>query len=230
MFIRAYLRASTLEQDADRAKEDLIQFATQHDRKIAAFYRENVSGATLQRPELMRLIDEADEGDIILVEQIDRLARLNQTDWDTLKNRLAAKRLAIVSRELPTSWLALNSNSDPTGFSDPILRAVNAMLIDMLAAVARKDYEDRRRRQAQGISKARHEGKYRGKQPDIKKRQHIASLLRSRHSYTEIQDMLGCSRHLIAAVSKEIRSAKTQTAELNELTHNEALRSSGSRL
>jgi DNA invertase Pin-like site-specific DNA recombinase len=33
--------------------------------------------------------------------------------------------------------------------------AINAMLLDMLAAVARKDYEDRRRRQAQGIEKAK---------------------------------------------------------------------------
>lgn len=210
MFIRAYLRASTLEQDADRAKEDLTQFAAQHNHRVAAFYRENVSGATLKRPELMRLIAEADEGDIILVEQIDRLARLNQLDWETLKTRLAVKRLAIVSRELPTSWLALSSNSDPTGFTDSILRAVNAMMIDMLAAVARKDYDDRRRRQAQGINKALKEGKYRGRQPDLKKRQHIASLLRSRHSYTEIQDMLGCSRHLIATVSKELRSVKSQ--------------------
>ena len=35
------------------------------------------------------------------------------------------------------------------------------MMLDMLAAVARKDYEDRRRRQAQGILKAEAQGKYR---------------------------------------------------------------------
>jgi len=34
------------------------------------------------------------------------------------------------------------------------------MMLDVLAAVARKDYEDRRRRQAQGQAKARAEGKY----------------------------------------------------------------------
>ena len=76
-------------------------------------------------------------------------------------------------------------------------------LLDMLAAVARKDYEDRRRRQNQGIKKARSEGKYQGRQPDLKRRQHIASLLRTGHSYSEIQDILGCSRHLIASVAKE---------------------------
>ena len=91
MFIRAYLRASTKEQDAKRAKNELIAFASDHDHKIAAFYVENESGATLERPQLMQLIDDASDGDIILVEQIERLARLNQADWDTLKQMLAKK-------------------------------------------------------------------------------------------------------------------------------------------
>ncbi|EOZ4596163.1 recombinase family protein [Morganella morganii] len=206
MFIRAYLRASTKEQNAERARESLIQFAAQHGQRIAAFYIENVSGATLHRPELMRLIAESGEGDIVLVEQIDRLARLKQGDWDTLKQKLACKRLAIVSPELPTSWLALQQHSE-TDFTGTILQAVNAMMLDMLAAVARKDYDDRRRRQSQGIAKAQSDGKYNGRQPDLKRHQHIASLLKTGHSYSDIQDMLGCSRHLIASISKVIRSS-----------------------
>lgn len=205
MFIRAYLRASTKEQNAERARESLIQFTAQHGQRIAAFYIENVSGATLHRPELMRLIAESGEGDIVLVEQIDRLARLKQSDWDTLKQKLASKRLAIVSPELPTSWLALQQHSE-TDFTGAILQAVNAMMLDMLAAVARKDYDDRRRRQSQGIAKAKSDGKYNGRQPDFKRHQHIASLLKTGHSYSDIQDMLGCSRHLIAAVSKKMSS------------------------
>ena len=39
---------------------------------------------------------------------------------------------------------------DNTEFTASIIQAVNGMLLDMLAAVARKDYEDRRRRQLQG--------------------------------------------------------------------------------
>lgn len=206
MFIRAYLRASTKEQNAERAREFLIQFAAQHGQRIAAFYIENVSGATLHRPELMRLIAESGEGDIVLVEQIDRLARLKQSDWDTLKQKLASKRLAIVSPELPTSWLALQQHSE-TDFTGAILQAVNAMMLDMLAAVARKDYDDRRRRQSQGIAKAQSDGKYNGRQPDLKRHQHIASLLKTGHSYSDIQDMLGCSRHLIASISKVINSS-----------------------
>jgi DNA invertase Pin-like site-specific DNA recombinase len=40
-------------------------------------------------------------------------------------------------------------------FSPGPFEAINDMMLDVLAAVARKDYEDRRRRQAQGIEKAK---------------------------------------------------------------------------
>lgn len=43
-------------------------------------------------------------------------------------------------------------------------KAINSMMIDMLAAIARKDHQNRRRRQAEGIKKAKEEGKYRGQQ------------------------------------------------------------------
>jgi len=44
----------------------------------------------------MQLIDDAHEGDMILIEQIDRLARLSQADWVTLKRMLAEKKLGHV--------------------------------------------------------------------------------------------------------------------------------------
>ncbi|MGP9512400.1 recombinase family protein [Psychrobacter sp. AOP5-GZ1-6] len=209
MFIRAYLRASTKEQDAKRAKSELIAFANDHSHKIAAFYVENESGAILVRPKLMQLIEDAHKGDIILVEQIDRLARLNQADWDTLKRMLSEKKLSIVSKELPTSYMALQPENS-TEFMSSILQAINSMMLDMLATIARKDYEDRRNRQMQGIARAKAEGKYSGRKKDTEKRKKdtekrkiIASLLESGHSYSDIQKMAKCSRHLIADVAKE---------------------------
>uniref|UniRef100_UPI0037842488 recombinase family protein n=1 Tax=Aestuariivirga sp. TaxID=2650926 RepID=UPI0037842488 len=76
MFIRAYLRASTEDQDATRAKKQLQAFARERGLKIAGFYIENVSGASLQRPELFRLLSDSEPGDVLLLEQVDRLSRL----------------------------------------------------------------------------------------------------------------------------------------------------------
>ena len=182
-----------------------MAFAKEHHHKIAAFYIENESGATLVRPQLMQLIEDAHEGDIILVEQIDRLARLNPADWDTLKRMFSEKKLSVVSKELPTSYMAFQSEGN-TEFTSSMLQAINAMLLDMLAAIARKDYEDRRRRQQEGIIRAKAEGKYLGRRKDVEKRKIIASLLKAGHSYTDIQRMAHCSRQLIAVVSQELKS------------------------
>ncbi len=76
MFVRAYLRASTTDQNAERARDELTAFAKEYGHRIPAYYVENASGATLDRPALQRLLSDAQDGDVILIEQVDRLTRL----------------------------------------------------------------------------------------------------------------------------------------------------------
>ncbi|WP_285378339.1 recombinase family protein [Vibrio sp. B172a] len=71
MFIRAYLRASTIDQDADRAKNELQTFASEHNVRIASFYTEQLSGTKLERTELARLIEDSHRGDVLLIEKVD---------------------------------------------------------------------------------------------------------------------------------------------------------------
>lgn len=197
-FLRAYLRASTEDQDASRARADLERFASERGLKVAAWYTENESGATLKRPELFRLIDDAHLGDTLLVEQVDRLSRLNTEDWETLKAVLAQKRLRVVSLDLPTSWMAATQTKDET--TQALLDAVNRMLLDMLAAVARKDYTDRRRRQAQGIAKAKREGLYKGRRADEDRHRVIGELLDNGLSWSKVCELTGASRSTLKRV------------------------------
>ena len=73
----------------------------------------------------------------------------------------------------------------------------------MLAAVARKDYEDRRRRQAEGIHRAKSNGLYRGRAEDTAKQERVAKLLDNGLSWREIIETIGCSRGLVAKVAKQ---------------------------
>jgi DNA invertase Pin-like site-specific DNA recombinase len=147
MNARAYLRASTDEQDASRAKCQVEAFAAERGLNIVGMYVENESGAKLARPELFRLLSDSKHGDVLLVEQVDRLSRLTDSDWRKLRAELDVRQVRVVALDLPTSW-QLAAPSDE--FTARMFAALNAMMVDMLAAVARKDYEDRRRRQAQG--------------------------------------------------------------------------------
>lgn len=113
MFIRAYLRASTDEQDASRAKDQLKAFAAERGMTVAAWYVENESGAKLSRPELFRLLHDAHPGDILLVEQVDRLSRLTAADWERLKAELTARRVRVVAEQSICVWVEWSKTSPP---------------------------------------------------------------------------------------------------------------------
>ncbi|MDM9541510.1 recombinase family protein, partial [Klebsiella pneumoniae] len=152
------------------------------------------------RPELIRLLGDAEPGDVILIEQVDRLTRLDDAGWETLRKQITDKQLAIVSLDLPTSHLALSSTVSDD-FTRSMLKAVNGMLLDMLAAIARKDYEDRRRRQSEGISKAKAEGKYRGRVADAQKHELIRTLrLVNGKSLRETARLAGVSKMTVIRV------------------------------
>lgn len=201
-FIRAYLRASTKEQDANRAKSDLHKFAEERGLKIAASYVENESGASLKRPELFRLLSDCQPGDVLLVEQVDRLSRLNREDWEKLKQEIQSRRVRVVALDLPTSWSMATASGDD--IHSRMLDAINGMMLDMLAAIARKDYEDRRRRQAQGIEKAKQDGAYRGRKEDTKRNAEIIEMLTEGKSWRRIQAATGASMSTLSRLSKRI--------------------------
>jgi DNA invertase Pin-like site-specific DNA recombinase len=202
MFVRAYLRASTNEQDAGRARADLETFAADHGLSIAAFYVENESGAKLSRPELFRLLADAKPGDVLLIEQVDRLSRLNEADWKRLRAELTARHVRVVALDLPTSWMMASAKADE--FTARMFDAINGMMLDMLAAVARKDYEDRRRRQTQGQDRAKAAKRYKGRPEDVVRNAAIATMLKRGASWSQIQDATGCSRATIAKISKRV--------------------------
>jgi DNA invertase Pin-like site-specific DNA recombinase len=199
-FIRAYLRASTDEQDAARARGQVEAFAAERGMQIAAWYIENESGAKLARPELFRLLADSHPGDVLLVEQVDRLSRLTAADWERLKAELTARRVRVVALDLPTSWMMATKSADE--FTGRMFEAINNMMLDLLAAVARKDFEDRRRRQMQGQAKAKADGKYVGRPENKRRNDRIAAMLAAGTSYSAVQEATGCSRATVAKIAK----------------------------
>lgn len=212
MRIYGYLRASTKEQDANRAKNELDKFANDLGKSVSAWFIENESGTKLDRPELMKLIDIAQSGDVLLVEHVDRISRLKIKDWEHLKATIIRKGIRVVSKDLPTSHQLIQHGDE---FTERMLSAINDMMLDMLAAIARKDYDDRRKRQAQGVKRAQEAGKYRGRPVNKKLHKDIEGLLQDGKSYIYIRDLLRCSEHTISKVKKTISKNDEVTDMLN---------------
>lgn len=96
---------------------------------------------------------------MLLVESIDRLSGKDEQAWRSLKPAIDSQGIRIVAVDLPTSHQGITADSGDE-FTNRMLTAINCMMIDMMAAIARKDYQQRRLHQAQGIAKARATGVY----------------------------------------------------------------------
>jgi DNA invertase Pin-like site-specific DNA recombinase len=103
---------------------------------VRSSYIENESGASLQRPELFRLLDDA-----------------------------VRKELKVISLDVPTTHISFSPQITDE-FTRSMIKAINSMMMDMIAAITRKDNQDQHHRQAEGIKKTKEEGKYKGRQVD----------------------------------------------------------------
>ena len=168
MTVRIYVRASTKDQDAKRALSDLISFSQSYDDKHVE-YVEHFSGTKLDRPALTLLLNDAEEDDILLVESVDRLSRLSQDDFSILKQRIIDKGLRMVVADLPTT------HSTNGGMTGEILNVINAMLIDLLATMAKLDNDKRKERIKQGLARSGYVPT--GKKANTAKHERIKQLL-----------------------------------------------------
>ncbi len=198
MTVRIYVRASTKEQDAERALPDLVMFSKNYGDKYVP-YVENHTGTKLERPELTKLLDESEQGDILLVESVDRLSRLTQKDFDILKERIKQKGLRLIVADLPTTHVTASDN-----MTGELMSVINSMLIDLLATMARLDNEKRKERIKQGLARSGY--KPTGKKANDEKHKRILELA-AQGSMTkeEIAKALDCGVATVYRVLRENR-------------------------
>ena len=200
MNTRIYLRASTKDQDAERALQILQDLNQNLNLGETIVYVENYSGTKLDRPELNKLLSEAKQGDTLLVESIDRLSRLTQQDFQELKRRIQEKGLRLVVADLPTTYQMIQTSDSIT---HSILELINNMLIDLLATMARLDNEKRIERIKQGLARSGY--KPTGKKANEAKHKRIKELLVvGNMTKEEIAKAVNCGVATVYRVAKVI--------------------------
>ena len=200
MNTRIYLRASTKDQDAQRALQILQDLNQDLNLGETIVYVENYSGTKLDRPELNKLLSEANQGDTLLVESIDRLSRLTQRDFQELKRRIQKNGLRLVVADLPTTYQMIQTSDSIT---HSILELINNMLIDLLATMARLDNEKRIERIKQGLERSGY--KPTGKKANEAKHKRVKELLvAGSMTKNEIAKAVGCGIATVYRVAKAI--------------------------
>lgn len=140
-----YARVSTQEQNLDLQLQALKQASC---KKI---FREKVSGASRQRPEFLRMLDQIREGNTIVVWKLDRLARSTRDLLETMET----------IREAGTRFQSL---SEP--WADTTTHA-GKMIMTVFAGIAEFERDLIRERTAAGRKAAKSRGVRFGRPPKL---------------------------------------------------------------
>ena len=137
-----YIRVSTTEQNSARQEVLMTEFG------VDQVFIDRMSGKSMDRPELKRMMTFVREGDTVIVESISRFAR-NTRDLLELIDQLAAKSVGFVSKKE-----AIDTTT-PTG----------KFMLTVFGAVAELEREYILQRQKEGIAVAKSNGVYKGRKP-----------------------------------------------------------------
>ena len=144
-------------------------------------FEEKLSGASAKdRPALQAMIDYAREGDTVHVHSIDRLAR----DLRDLQDIIST---------LNDKGVTITFNSENLTFSADGSDAFAKLQLQMMGAFAEFERNIIKRRQAEGIAKAKAEGKFKGGKKRID-RAKVQSLRNEGLSTYKIAEQMGISR------------------------------------
>lgn len=203
---RIYLRVSTETQDLER-QEAIAETAKANGYYIAGIYREKASGARTDRPELLRMINDLQHGEVVIAEKIDRISRLPLPEAVLLVDSIRSKgaRLAIPGI-LDLTEIAAGAN----GVTKIVLESVQELLLKLALQIAHDDYQVRRERQKQGVEIAKRNGKYAGRKANTALHKRIIALRSGGNSIAETARLCGCSTSWVKNIWAKFKEEKKE--------------------
>lgn len=188
-----YARVSTRSQSTDRQEADLLAAGIRRDD---LYIDHGVSGARASRPQFDRALAALHDGDTLVITTLDRLGRSTQNMLafaDDLRARGAGLRV-------------LNLGGGDVDTSTPM----GSMLFTIMAALAQMEYEIKRERVTDSVTKRREAGKNLGGRPQRITDSQIRSAIRlveSGEPAAQVARDLGMSR---ASLYRRSRLLTTQ--------------------
>jgi DNA invertase Pin-like site-specific DNA recombinase len=137
-----YIRVSTAEQHEDRQVHSLKEAGAE---KV---YIDKLSGKTLNRPELRKMLEYVRSGDLLIVESVSRLARSTR-DLLSIVDALRAKEVGLISQKENID------TSTPQG----------RFVLSIFSALSELERETLLQRQREGIEAAKRRGTHMGRPP-----------------------------------------------------------------
>jgi DNA invertase Pin-like site-specific DNA recombinase len=195
------VRVSTNKQESNRQLHELNALAESKGWKVVEVLEETVSGnANLEdRPALKRIVKLADTGEIkkLLIHEVSRLSRRPSVAL-TFVEVLEGLRVSVYWHAQGIETLLPNGKRNPTA----------ALMLAVLAEMAKAERETLRERIMSGLEQARREGRklgrpagsVTGRDPYLQKHQRVVRLLRQGMSIRNIASVAGVDKGTVCRV------------------------------
>lgn len=138
-----YVRVSSADQNTARQVKQLNEVG------MDIIFEEKISGATKDREQLQRMLEDLRKGDVVYVTDLTRITRSTQ-DLFELIDTIRSKKANLKS--LRDTWLDLSDDNPYSQFLITVMGGVNQLERDLI-----------KMRQREGIELAKKEGKYKGR-------------------------------------------------------------------
>lgn len=139
----AYMRVSTDRQDIARQKGAIEEFAKSKKIEITSWYTDHYTGTTFDRINYQVLTSRLQQGDYLIVKEVDRLGR----NWDLIKSewtRLQNRGIKIVIIDIPILSDALPGETEMlTGLTGRLIKEQMLTLMCYSAQIERDKISQR---------------------------------------------------------------------------------------
>lgn len=201
--VRIYIKAAKNQEDIAQ-QEGLIMMVNAQGYAVSDIYLEQVKDGA-NRPALDKLLRELEPGEILVFENLEHISRLPMEKLEALLEGVRSKKASIA---IPGLIDLEPESCDQAEIKGLVFRTRQELLQDVILYIARKEYGERRRRQIEGIERAKSKGNYKGKQANLEKHRRVLELRRTTNmTLKEIAEQVGLSTSM---VPKIIAKYKTQ--------------------
>lgn len=142
-----YMRVSSKEQNSERQRQALLEAGIKEDY----IFEDKISGKDFNRPDYTLLKEKIlREGDTLYIKELDRLgrnAKLIKEEWKELTDM----GVDIVVLDMPIL--------DTRDYKNGMEQVITNIVLELLSYMAQKEREKIRKRQKEGIKRAKEQGK-----------------------------------------------------------------------
>lgn len=201
--VRIYIKAAKNQEDIAQ-QEGLVMMVNAQGYAVSDIYLEQVKDGA-NRPALAKLLRELEPGEIVVFENLEHISRLPMEKLEALLEGVKSKKASIAIPGL----IDLEPDScDQAEIKGLVFRTRQELLQDVILYIARKEYGERRRRQMEGIERAKSKGNYKGKQANLEKHRRVLELRRTTNmTLKEIAEQVGLSTSMVPKIIAKYKNS-----------------------